>query len=364
MRILDEYDYLIHLVSCTLSGKQPQELPSGMDFAQIYKMAKLHEIANLAFYSIDKLRTKPTIEQYTKWKTSAELCVMRDINQQFAHDEIIAEFKASNIRSLEAQGTIMKQYYPENHYRTMSDIDILIDRENLQKAGKILQKLGYECTMPNDHEINAFRRPTIYIELHCNLIDHEPFYSFLDNAFDIAHSSDGMCYTLDENDFYLFTMFHLLKHLLQNGCGIRRICDIYIINRKLSNRLDMEYLNKQYEYYGVRDIASKIIQLSDVWFGDGEMTSDLTETAKLIKDSGTHGNRIIGIRNELKRTENSSKSRFILSRLFPSKNEMYYIYPNLKKHKSLLLVYYIYRPFHLIVFKRKATINKLKEIMK
>ena len=217
MLFLDEYDYLIHLIDCTLNNKQPNELPSGFDFANIFKLAKEHEIANLAFYSIDKLKNKPEPQLYNQWSTVAQLCFTRDINQQFAYDEIISEFKSANIRTLEAQGTVIKKYYLESHYRTMSDIDLLIDQCNLQKAREILQKLGYEITFPHDYEINAFRRPNINIELHCKLMNHDKFSGFFDNAFDIANTSDGFTYFLNDNDFYLYTMFHLIKQYINTG---------------------------------------------------------------------------------------------------------------------------------------------------
>ena len=364
MNVLDEFDYLIHLVGCTLNGTQPQELPSGMDFANIFKLAKQHEIANLAFYSIDKLKNKPEPSLYEKWSAVAQLCFTRDINQQFAHDEIIREFKKANIRSLEAQGTIVKKYYTESYYRTMSDIDLLIDQCNFSKAETVLQNLGYTLSYPFPNEVHAFRRPNIHIEIHCKLMNHEIFKGFLDNAFDVSHTDDGLCYLLDDNDFYLYNLFHLIKHYLNTGCGIRRICDIFILNRALSDKLDSNYINEECDKYGVRDLAEKVLRLSNVWFGNDEMTSDLNEVAQQIKDSGTHGNRIVGLRNEIRKNAGKSKFGFVLRRVFPKCSEMYTIYPKLQNRKILIPLYYLYRPFHLIIFKRKATIIKLKEIMK
>lgn len=364
MKLLDEFDYLIHLVGCAINGKQPQELPDGMDFANIFELAREHEIANLAFYSIDKLQAKPVQPLYEKWSTAAALSFTRDVNQQFALDEIIEKFKAANIRSLEAQGTVVKQYYPESHYRTMSDIDLLIDQCNLQRAGEILQKLGYKFIKPYDYEIDAYREPNINIELHCKLMDYEQFEGFFDNAFDIADSSDSYRYFLNDNDFFLYNMFHLIKHYTNTGCGIRRVLDIFVLEKALDGKLDTDYLIKQYDKYGVRNIADSIMRLSEVWFGESEMTDDLQETARQIKDSGTHGNRIVGMRNELRKDKNRSRLGYILRRTFPKASDMYNIYPKLKKHKAMLPLYYIYRPIDLGIINRKSTGNKLKEIMK
>ena len=90
----------------------------------------------------------------------------------------------------------------------------------------------------------------------------------------------------------------------------------------------------------------------------------MNEVAQQIKDSGTHGNRIVGLRNEIRKNAGKSKFGFVLRRVFPKCSEMYTIYPKLQNRKILIPLYYLYRPFHLIIFKRKTTIIKLKEIMK
>ena len=52
----DEFDYLIHLVRCAVHGEAPQELPEGFDFQRVYECGEYHHIANIAFYSVEKLQ--------------------------------------------------------------------------------------------------------------------------------------------------------------------------------------------------------------------------------------------------------------------------------------------------------------------
>ena len=78
----------------------------------------------------------------------------------------ICVYANGNIRSLEVQGTKIKPLYPQADWRTMSDIDFIIDPKNLLKAAEILKELGYQCEGKYGVEVDAHRRPNINIEVH------------------------------------------------------------------------------------------------------------------------------------------------------------------------------------------------------
>ena len=118
-RFLDECDYLIHLVRCTIHDLQPMELPDGMDFEYVYEWGVFHHIANIAFYSVEKLIQKPEEALYLKWQTCRDQAIIRDITQNFVAQEIrqffttdfAAEFIIEALLSWTSEGKAFDEIY-------------------------------------------------------------------------------------------------------------------------------------------------------------------------------------------------------------------------------------------------------------
>ena len=362
-----DFDYLVHLLKCAINGSHPNEKPDGASFKNVFIGAIRHDVANLAFYAVEKLENKPEHDLLERWRQVRDLTVMRDINQSYAYDELMTELRNLNIRTLELQGTVVKKYYPQPDMRTMSDIDFVVDRENLDKIKLLLEKLGYECAC-HLTEIDAFRKPNINLEFHSMVFEKPPFADCYKNAFEVASSDDGVRYYYGDSDFYIYNMFHLLKHLCYfQGCGIRRFCDIYVLNRALCNSLDREYIHSMYEKYGVAAKADAVERLSDALFGDGVMTDDLQSIFDGLTDSAVHGTSVIYAKNCLDNIRQDGKKfaklRYWLSRVFPSYDNMVWTYPQLESKKIMLPIYYLFRICR-IVFKQQYKIKQANVAIK
>lgn len=357
----NDFGYLVHLLKCALNGSRPNEKPDGVSFENVFNGAIRHDVANLAFYAVEKLEAKPEYELYDCWHQVRDLAVIRDINQAFAYDELCAELNKAGIRTLEIQGTVVKKYYPQPDMRTMSDIDFVVDKENLTKIKPILEKLGYECDC-HSQEIDAHREPKINLEFHANVFEKKPFTDCYANAFENAKSEGGTVYYFSDSDFYVYNMFHLLKHLFYaSGCGIRRFCDIYVLNRALEGSLDREYIHTMYEKYGVADKAEAVERLADALFGDGVMTDDLRALCDELANSAVHGTTVVQAKNDLNNImqdgKRFAKQRYWLQRIFPPYEYMSWIYPQLEGKKVLTPIYQLRRIFR-IVFKERHKIKR------
>ena len=171
----NEYEYLVHLVRCALQEIQPTELPKGLSFDRVYEYGKAHEVANIAFVSVQRLNKKPNDDLYTQWKKSYAFSIQRHANQMSARKEIVRALNETGVRHVEIQGTVMKTLYPYPEWRMMSDIDFIIDKENLEKAESIMKSLGYETNNPNGVEIDAYGKNGIAIELHSDFLIQNQF---------------------------------------------------------------------------------------------------------------------------------------------------------------------------------------------
>lgn len=344
MRVfLDEFDYLIHLIRCAIHGEQPRELPDNLDFEWVYKYGVFHHVANIAFYSVKKLQTKPEASLFQKWEDSCTRAVIQDISQDFAREELLARFRQADIRWLEVQGTRIKKLYPQPEYRAMTDMDFIVDPERLADAEEILKELGYECEHGLEGDINATRRPNLLIELHTGYFHSDsPYHAVMPQPFSSV-DSNGEC---DGKDFYLYNVLHTMKHYYYGGCGIRRVLDLYYLSREFEGAVDIQPALEQAQVAG---LAGQMQALAQSWFGDAPWDTPRSELESYLLQSGMHGHIFHHTQHQVQQSLEGfgrlPKGQYFLRRILGTKEIMYASYPILNRHKLLYPLCWIHRGF-------------------
>lgn len=373
-----DYEYLIHLLICALKDEQPEEKPENISFEKVFTLGKLHEVGNIAFLSVDRLENKPVKDLYNEWQVFYFHSVQRDARQSEERAKILSLLHENKIRTLEAQGTVTKKYYPYPELRMMSDIDIIVDKENLPKINELVQSLGYETELTDKEEVNAFNHNGMEIEFHYDFFtEHmytpkEKYYNAVNSPFEHAKpkNDNAFEYILDETYFYLYSLLHTIKHFEHSGCGIRRIMDIYILNNALKDKIDFDFINSVIVKYGFRDSADKLFALEKFWFENIEPSVDLTDTIKDIISGGNHGTDDLKLKNELKQDKESlgidnPKRQRIKDIIFPEKEGIYEAYPICRERGYSQLMCWIYR--WAVQLKRhnlREGLNRIKRIIK
>lgn len=367
-----EYEYLVHLIRCALQDKQPIEKPDKLSFDKVFEYGKEHEVANIAFISIQRLHKKPNDDLYTKWKTVYAFSIQRHANQMNAREKIVDSLNKAAIRHVELQGTIMKTFYPYQEWRMMSDIDFIIDKENLDAAKSVMEELGYQTKNPNGVEIDAYGKNGIAVELHSDFFDPNSIcYGTITDVFS-SSSKIGDTYSnhADDTTFYLYNLLHCVKHYLQRGAGIRRIMDMYIMRIYLSDKVDWEYINNIILNSGYKSTVDEIFSIVDKWFFDVETETDFSKIEEHIYLSNNHGTTQVLLKNEYRRSNARGrclfKMRKYIALIFPSKERIYKAYPFCKNHNIPLVISWCYRWINALgnSKKRKNAIKLLSEIKK
>lgn len=359
---LDEYGYLVHLVRCAIHGEQPQPIPDPQWFEGVFQCGVWHRVANIAFYSIEKLEQKPPAELYRRWEACRDKAVIADITQSFARDEIAQAFQASDIRFLEVQGTWIKKFYPQPEYRTMSDVDFIIDLDNLPKAGAILEELGYQCKTIAGVEVDGFRPPNVNVEIHTDYFTPtSAYYRVMRPPF--ASVEEAGQY--DIHEFYIYNMIHIAKHYHHGGCGIRRVLDAYYLNLHYGHLLDRQYLQSVFEEANVLDFVNELTALADSWFGKDSLPGERNDMARYIFSAGLHGTEKNVCLNQLESQHGKGlrfvRLRYFLQRVF-SRKAMLKRYPVLKRWKLLYPFCWVHRLF-LAVKNRKKIAKEVKTVL-
>lgn len=354
--VLREYDYLIHLLRCSIHGDIPEELPEGMSFSKVYEYAMEHDMANLAFCAVDRLERKPDQQLYDTWKLRHDLALARDMNQEFARQELVDAFHKQQIPYKELQGTVLKKLYPRTEYRTMSDLDFIVESVSLEKCREILQNLGYFVKTKGENEVDGFRKPGIYVEIHSDYFHKKSDYFGL---MELSFSSTDPMGTDALTELYLYTVLHTAKHYFAGGCGIRRVLDMYFVDVNYGDRVDRDTVDRVLSKAGLRDFANSLSVLALEWFGNriSGLANDAMEQHIFI--SGLHGTRENYISSKLNRIEKGNhftlgtKVKYLFTRLFPGDEVMLKNYAYLRKYRILYPFCWIHRIFSMLLGRRR-----------
>ena len=347
MKIHNEYDYLVHLLDSALHGTTPEELPAGLSFEKVLEYGKTHEVANLAYLAVEKLKTPPDARFSELWRQEYLKAIKRDIAQRRAAEEIRTALHSHSICTLEVQGTVVKKYYPQSHLRMMSDIDFIVPKDSLYEAKSALAELGYTVEDQVGIELDAVKG-NVYAEIHTDFFDGSSATSgSLTDAFSYATYGENCTAAVSDTIFYLFHLLHTIKHALQKGTGIRRIVDLYYLEPAMAERVDHAYIDDFLKKYGFYETKLRLLAVKDHWFNGREPNDDLESFEREIFDSGNHGQLDFSYQHKLERYKDKGsrfpKISYLVDYIFPKKEYVYYMYPYCKEHHYPTALCWVYR---------------------
>lgn len=356
-------DHLIALLKAALDGETPPSAPEGLSFAELFRLAQFHSVANIAYYSLERAGADIPSEIKGQWSAIRDKAIMADITFQTDYEELCKAFTEQGVRFLPLKGIILKSLYPQSDYRTMSDIDILIDAKNAQIIRDIMEKLGYE-TADFGHDVHDVyhKLPVTSIEVHRELFGAEgrEYAPIFADPWAMCSTVDGVLQFTDEA-FFAFLLAHGMKHYEQGGTGIRTFMDIHIFRQHCGERLDLKRIYEMFERVGQRQLCENFIALSEMWFGGGERTEAITEMERYILSGGTYGTFSNQVENAIK---TKGKARYMWSKLFPDLKTMRQRYSVLNKAPVLLPVFWGVRIVTKPFTNRRQNAEKVKALLK
>ncbi len=357
-----ELGYLISILKALLKNEQVPELPEGCDFGRVFSLAKAHSVAGMAYYAVEGLKAPPGERLAAEWRQVRDKAIVKDITQLSELESIGAALSAAGIRYLPLKGCIIKHYYPQSDMRTMADIDMLIDPENAERAREVMQSLGYSCEHFGYDVHDIYHKPPVMnVEMHRELFGEEgqEFRGVFGSPWELCER-DGMRFSFGDNAFFAYVLAHAIKHLEENGTGIRTVMDLWVC-RSANKNIDIEKALALLDSSGKRSAAEGLISLSEVWFEGASHTEKTSRLERYIIGSGTYGTTRNSAANRIK---SSGRMGYLLWLIFPSFEHMKQHYPVLKKAPVLLPACWLARLVTKPFINRKQNSDKLREILK
>lgn len=363
-----EVNYLVHLMACALNEKEPQVLSEDIDFSVLLELAKKHQIYNMIFPVISNMENVPE-EEKENWRNYnlTEIAKMLTVNseRQIIYDELTE----NKIKFMALKGLILKNYYPKESMRQMSDNDILVDPKKRDLIFEIMKRHNYKISSTCENSDDFLKSPFCAFEFHRDLFFDEcefhPHFNYVwDNA--VVDEENPYMYYMNLNDVYVHSVCHMYKHFSTAGCGVRFLADIYVFLKKEKDNLDWNYVNNWFSEYGILEYEKESRELAFKLFDEEELNDKQMELFQTYMNFGIYGNGNVAITrriNKLAENDNSSlktaKTKYLLKRLFPSKSLMVQNYRVLEKKPYLLPFYYVARLFKGL-FESKKVINEVK----
>lgn len=343
-------------------------------FIDLFRLSKKHDIAPIVGNALNKCGAFEHLpvdieeserEAIAKIKTKFDeqifTAVYRYENINNELKEIRRVLSEAKIPFIPLKGSVIRKYYPEPWQRTSCDIDVLVKEKDADNAAEYLQtRLQYRCEEKWQHDISLFSPSNVHVELHFKLLDSD-FKQVKDlidvwSGDEISLLSDSE-YQMSKELFLLYHIYHMAKHFIHGGCGIKPFIDLWVIKNKVG--FDEEKAQKMLQESGLLAFFECSTDLMNVWF-EGKEHSEITqEMEDYVLQGGVYGT----LEQQLAMSQNKKggKFRHLMGRIFLPYKSMVIYYPSLKKCPILFPFYQVRRWFRILFCGgRKAAMNEIK----
>lgn len=349
----------------SLTGDE-REACARADIGGMCAIAKKHDVLHLLALGLKQngLLTSET----AAIERSIFKAIYRYQQIQFEFGRLCEALEEARIPFIPLKGAILRQYYPEPWMRTSCDIDILVRREDLDRAALCLvNKLGYEERERATHDISFFADNGTHIELHFDLVEENR----ANNAIELLRTvwdhvlpcnSYTYQYQMSDEYFYFYHIVHMAKHFESGGCGIRPLIDLWILDHMCDDPSKRDALLSQCD---LLPFANAVRTLSRVWIGGEGADECSLRLQDFILQGGVYGsmeNRVLLMQNK-----KGGRLGYFRSRVFLPYDRLKRYYPILEKHRWLMPLMQIRRWFRVcnpVVAKRaKAEMTTNRHIV-
>ena len=348
--------------------RQSQTLPEDFSLEQILELTRKHHMTNLIFdgASVCGISGKDPVMQQLFAQYLRQL--MRSEGQQRAVEQLRQAFREEGIDFLLLKGCRMKNLYPKPELRYMGDADILIRVEQYDRIRPVMERLGYQEKLETDHEL-PWRSEALFVELHKCLIPtyNKDLYAYYGDGWKLAVPGEGSEYFLKPEDEWIYLFTHFAKHYRDGGVGCRYVVDLWVWRRACPH-MNEAYIRSVMEAMQLEKFYGHMLQLMDHWFENGEGSDTLQIITDFIFSSGSWGADEVRVLSRAVRDAKhsalgfSGRLLYLWQTAFPPVEVLWEKYIVLRKHRWMLPLVWIYRPFYKVFFERKTLDRKKKHM--
>lgn len=251
---------------------------------ELLKEAKQQAVVQLAESVLDK--SLLSIEEKELWEQAASSDIVKSIRAAQYHCQLHEWM--TGIPYVILKGVASAYYYPIPSYRSMGDVDFLVRREYLERAGKILEE---QTLSPwgKEHICHiVYKGPNMHYEMHFDLAGvpngatGDMVREYIKDIFERSQEKAfGSGKVMLPSPFHhgLILLLHMCHHMTGEGIGLRHLCDWAVFENSLTESEFCNLFEEKLKSIGLWRFAQILTRTVIKYLGANERIWAINDTA-------------------------------------------------------------------------------------
>ena len=302
------------LLGCAIHQKDAaDQLKSNPDLLKQLKETDWQEFAHLAASTKTLAVLYSTVSQCADmvgidgalvklWQKRSLGLMLRELDKYKSVYALLAEAKKRELMIVVFKGVILADLYPQYTQRTSHDMDIWVYDADKSSAVRMLEELGYcrDQKSSKDHvQVYVRSHPSHVVELHTRLWeDYEGEKINIIESMSLTSKETliemQVCgldiLALGHGQHLVYQIFHIIKHFMLEGVGIRYLIDIVLFVEAYANQIDFNLFWESMDSLGYTKFCRHLFAICIKYLGmdpgilKEENTREDPETRILLED--------------------------------------------------------------------------------
>ena len=268
----------VDILSAGIRGRAVENFYDNVDWDELLNLASKHKVEGIIYLAMRKteLTSKLSEEKLNELKKKTIMTGIKQSKHISGLSVVLNKINESNIPVIVLKGLVVRDFYPQPDQRTMSDADILVQTDDVEKVKQILIDMGYIHLEDHkaSHHIALVHHSYPVVELHWNLFKRDGFSSEIEHYERLIWKSainvkvkDADALSLGYDDLALHLCMHMAAHLAATGFGIRQVCDLVLLVEKKGEEIDWNSFIMKARMYGFEKFSLIMFLLAKELFG-------------------------------------------------------------------------------------------------
>lgn len=254
---------LLQCISAAIHGDKINSFShKKVNWSKLFKLSYMHNVEGLLYYSLGEIK-EANEELFKDIKKNTIITGFQQINHINQLEKVFKEFRDNNIQIAALKGAVVRQLYARPEFRTMSDSDLLIRENDLKEGKAILLNMGYIYIGCEKNHLSFKHKRYLPLDLHWTLEDKrekgsEDFDKAVwENIIEIPiGKAKGL--SLCWEDTLVHLLMHMAGHAVNNGFGIRHLCDIVLVIEEKGNEINWQCFYEKIKNNGIEKFTAAV----------------------------------------------------------------------------------------------------------
>lgn len=366
---------LVKLIRSSLQQRPESYSKDEFDSEALETLVRDQNLVSFLYPILSKQKEEVWVEIAKNLENDYNDELHRALVQGIEMQALLDKLEKRKMDCLPLKGYVMKEYYFEPTFRSMTDFDVLLRDFDTKEVQSWMESMGYSAKrLGDDHHDVYVKKPYMVAELHKNLSDEKverevpQIDEWLEKVWERCILADGKqhTYEMTEEDFYIYHVIHLYKHVRLGGISIRPLIDTHVFMEKKREHLNWKYLDDVFEELQLKKFECVMRELSQKCFEKEDLNLSEEEQRLLLFfiENGMFGDAKTKATTAVLTGGDASYTKgrlaMYLRTLFQPARVLEGRYPILKKYPFVLPFIWVVRAFR-VAFRERHKITLLQE---